>query len=89
MNIILITFQINTLENGKTVIENIKKVGPWARITKTTYCVKVNGMTAKEIRDRLMPIIENECYLFVVEITKSSWGSYRLPEAVTNWLKNN
>ena len=89
MNIILITFQINAAENRKILIENIKKIGSWARITMTTYCVKVNGMTAIEIRDRLMPLIENECFLFVVEITKSSWGSYRLPEAVTNWLKNN
>lgn len=89
MRTFLITFQIEDSERVTSLITHIKKMGTWARITKTTWCVKVEHKITSEIRDALTSRIglQNEDRLMIVNITDSAWASYNLPKEVAGWLK--
>ncbi len=87
MNLFLISFQVTDTLNQNNLINAIKKIGSWARITDTTYCIKVSNMTVIQIRDKLKSDLDESSRIIVVDISNSSWGSFRLPTIVTNWLK--
>lgn len=89
MKIFLITFMSSTPERQNDLIENIKRYNTWARITSTTWCIKADITDAGELRDRLSNNMNDSERLFVVDITRSNWGSFCLPRKVTNWLKEN
>lgn len=89
MSLFLITFQIEDEERSHSMINNIKEYGLWARITKSTWCIKATDKTTADIRDNLNAKIglQNTERLMVVNITKSPWASYYLPKEVAEWLK--
>lgn len=71
------------------VVQIIKGLGPWGRITNDAWCVKLNNTTTAEIRDVIVTrytINENE-RLMIVDITDSSWASFFLHRDVADWLK--
>lgn len=87
MKIFLVTFYTSNTAIKETIISSIKGYGAWARITPTTWCIKVNNLSAGEIRDKLSNTLTQEDRLFVVDITGANWGSYYLPKTVSGWLK--
>lgn len=87
MNIFLIVFQTDSAERHSQVIGSIKSKGAWARITSTSWCVKSDSLSTTSLRDDLSRNLTNDDRLIVVDITNSYWGSYCLPSAVTDWLK--
>lgn len=89
MNIYLIAFQMADNNRSLQMINNIKEYGLWARITSTTWCIKVADKTTAEIRDNLnsKSSLQRNERLMVVNITNSPWASYYLPKDVADWLK--
>ena len=87
MNTFLITFQTENIENEQILVNNIKRIGKWARITRNTYCIKVENLSTADIRDRIKSPIDERCIVFVVEISHSNWASFRLNAVITDWLK--
>lgn len=89
MNIYLIAFQMADNNRSLQMINNIKEYGLWARITSTTWCIKVADKTTAEIRDNLnsKSSLQSNERLMVVNITNSPWASYYLPKDVADWLK--
>lgn len=89
MNIYLITFFADGVERESQLVSHIKDYGIWARLTNTTWCIKVADTTTVAIRDNLnskLPLQQNE-RLMVIQITDSSWASYNMPKSVVEWLK--
>lgn len=82
----LVVFPANIPEQD-LIVRRIKTVGPWARITPSSWCVKKDNISTSWLRDFLSAGLNGE-NLFVIDISDSSWASYKLPRDVANWLKN-
>jgi hypothetical protein len=87
MKIILISVFIENNEVLDNVIDRIKRFGKWARLNNYLWAIKTETDNVFQIRDTLMALMANPDRLFVVDITKSDWGSYNIPQEVANWLK--
>lgn len=88
MSRFLVTFEIED-ELRPSLIEQLKRLGSWARITTNTWCVKSDDKNTVIIRDALKEAVGDNGRLFVVNITDSAWASYCIPKEVTDWLKDN
>lgn len=87
-SLILISFNLaDEPTHYREIVDNIKKLGAWARITPNTWCVKNSNLSAGEIRDEISSSFGPNDRLFVVDITNSEWASYYLPKEVAQWLK--
>lgn len=88
MKVFIVSFYCGGFPNNEQkIVEKIKSWQLWARITKNTWCVKNDNLTAGTMRDELAKCLTTSDMVFVVEITNSAWGSYCLPSDVVNWLK--
>lgn len=88
MSRLLVTFEVE--ENRRnTLIEQLKGLGSWARITANTWCVLSDDKNTVIIRDALKDAVRDAGRLFVVDVTDSAWASFRIPKEVTDWLKDN
>lgn len=88
MSRFLVTFEIED-ELRPSLIEQLKRLGSWARITANTWCVMSDDKNTVIIRDALKDAVGENGRLFVVNITDSAWASYCIPKEVTDWLKDN
>ncbi len=88
MSRLLVTFEVEE-DSRNTVIEQLKNLGSWARITANTWCVTSDDKNTVMIRDALKEAVGVYGRVFVVDITDSAWASYGIPKEVTNWLKGN
>lgn len=88
MSRFLVTFEIED-ELRPSLIEQLKRLGSWARITANTWCVMSDDKNTVIIRDVLKKAVGDNGRLFVVNITDSAWASYCIPKEVTDWLKDN
>lgn len=90
MKELLIIFEVDSDELCKSLIDEIKKQGSWAKLGNSFWCVKTDSKNTAEIRDNLKMVIgNNKGRVFVVNITDSAWASYAIPKEVTNWIKDN
>ena len=90
MKELLIIFEVDSDELCKSLIDEIKKQGSWAKLGDSFWCVKTDSKNTAEIRDNLKMVIgNNKGRVFVVNITDSAWASYAIPKEVTNWIKDN
>lgn len=88
MSRLLVIFEVEK-ELRTSLIEQLKKLGSWARITANTWCVLSDDKNTIIIRDTLKDAVGDNGRLFVVNITDSAWASFRIPKEVTDWLKDN
>lgn len=88
MNIFLIIFQSDEEDVRNRLIERIKGLGSWARISYSAWCIKSDRKNTVDIRDSLKGLlINNNGRLMVLNISDSAWASYSVPKEVTSWLK--
>ena len=88
MNIFLIIFQSDEEDVRNRLIERIKGLGSWARISCSAWCIKSDYKNTVDIRDSLKGLlINNNGRLMVLNISDSAWASYSVPKEVTSWLK--
>lgn len=88
MSRLLVTFEVAE-DRRNSLIEQLKGLGSWARITANTWCVLSDDKNTVIIRDALKEAVGDNGRLFVVNITDSAWASYCIPKEVTDWLKDN
>lgn len=86
MTILLITFQTQDDDRHSRIVAKIKERSAWARLTSTTWCVKVSGVSASSLRDDISSVMTAEDRLFIADISTSYWASYCIPQEVTDWL---
>lgn len=82
----IVIFDNVTAANHDAVINKIKSFGGWARISETVWYIRTNS-SITTIRDAIYPEGNEDCKVFVVEVTSASWASYNLTKEVTDWLK--
>jgi len=82
----VVIFDNVTAEKRDAVINKIKSFGAWARISETVWYLRTNS-SITAVRDAIFPEGNDECRVFVVEVTSAPWASYNLSREVTDWLK--
>ncbi len=87
----LIAYDLNKGETSseyKRLIDQIKKLGSWAKPLESTWFV-VSESSASEIRDHLKKFIDSNDELLVMNVTDDDWGTMGVDKKVTDWMKRN
>ena len=88
----LITYDLGgpeTEQSYNKIISMIKAVFPvWARPQKSVWIVKSYRPIA-EVRDGIVPFVDNNDKLLVIDITKDTWATYNQSSEINTWLKTN
>ena len=88
MKIFLIIFQSDEEDIRNQLIERIKGLGSWARISNNAWCIKSDSKNTVDIRDSLKGLLTNNSERsLVLNISDSAWASCYIPKEVTAWLK--
>lgn len=91
MRTYLISYDLGVPETSseyKRVIEYIQSLGTWATPLKSQWFVKSNKSTA-QIRDDIMSLTDTNDLIMVLDVTDDDWGTARIDEVVTHWMRVN
>lgn len=73
-------------QNYQKVLEAIKAVGAWARLSESSYAV-TSGLRPQQIFDRIKPHLDSNDQLYVIGLHRPYSG--RGDQEVNNWLDRN
>ena len=83
----LITYDLNSPgQDYNNLYGAIKNVGTWWHYLNNIWIINTI-LTAKQISDRLNPLIDKNDHIFIVSINKDYAGW--LPRNAWNWLNSN
>lgn len=82
-----ISYDLRKDRNYEELYKTIRAYRTYAHALESTWFVITNE-SAKEIRDKLMKIIDKDDGLIVIELGED-WGSYGLGQNINDWLKKN
>lgn len=85
----LITYDLKRPGHNYTwLYDAIKRLGDWQHPMESTWFVKVPySVTANDIYERIRPTMDQDDYLFVVEITNANYYGW-LSRDFWPWIKN-
>ncbi|WP_144680301.1 hypothetical protein [Cellulosimicrobium sp. TH-20] len=88
MTAVLVTYDLNTPGQDYTVLHKaIKEAGAsWCRPLESTWIVGGYGITASGVKATLLPLIDSNDRLLVVDITGDSYSGW-LTQEVWDWIK--
>ncbi len=89
--IFLIAYDLNKGETSseyKRLIDQIKKLGSWAKPLESTWFV-ISESSASEIIDYLKKFIDSNDELLVMDVTDDDWATMGINKEVTDWMKEN
>lgn len=72
--------------NYDSLFEAIKTLGAWCHALESTWVVNTT-LSAGQVRDRLIKVIDSNDHLLVTELT-GSWASFNLSSEQVDWLHN-
>lgn len=82
----LISYDLVKERNYEELFKTIKGFSNWARITESTWAV-VSSLSAKEVRDKLLKVMDNDDRLFVLRSGReAAWGNVLCND---DWLAKN
>jgi len=87
MAAILVTYDLNRPgQNYETLIKTLKNLGSeWWHYMESTWVLGGYGLTTSKITEALLPHIDSNDRLLVVDITSDSWSGW-LPREASDWL---
>lgn len=90
MNNLVISYDLHQpLKNYDAVINAIKRLsGKWAKAHFSVFYVKAN-MTAAQARDALLPYIDKDDSLFVVDATNDACAWQNISDVAAQYIKAN
>ena len=72
--LVLITIDVKTDEKQDRIVNTLKKMGSWARISHEVWALQTTEHSIKGIRDVLGADLELEEGVFVVDMSESRWS---------------
>lgn len=83
-----ISYDLNTPgQNYDAVIEEIKKLGNWAKVHKSFWYVN-SSLTAAQARDRIWAVMDKNDTVYVVDATNNSAGWNNLSDKASAFIKD-
>lgn len=83
----LITIYVKTDEKQDRIINTLKKMGSWARISHEVWALHTTEHSIRGIRDVLGAALELEENVFVVDISESRWSCRGVKTPVARFLQ--
>lgn len=81
----LIGYDLNREKNYQDLIEAIKGLGSWWHHLESTWIVR-SPLTAKEVRDKLRPHLDEDDELLVVDVTGRARAWTGFNRRGSDWL---
>lgn len=75
-------------QNYEVLIEQIKLLGNWAHVHESVWYVN-SDCGAAQARDRLLPYLDANDSLFIVDATNNDAARYNLKPQVAKFIKEN
>jgi hypothetical protein len=75
-------------QNYDDLIKYLKSHDSWCKPLKSSFFVKTS-LTVAQLRDGILPLIDNNDDVVVVNVDGKPGAWYGLPDDVSNWLNNN
>lgn len=82
----LVIFEKKENEPYVSVINSIKSISNYAKITDNCYMFDTN-LSKTELRDMLSNSLTGRVFVLDFYTDETSWASYKLPNDVVDWLK--
>lgn len=89
MNSILISYDLNgheTSSDYEKLIRRIKEYPGWVKPLESFWIIRTKA-SARDVRDTLKPLIDNNDELLTIDVSGDDWASYGLTKNVNDWLK--
>jgi hypothetical protein len=84
-----VNYDLNkTGQNYDSLITYLKSHQSWCKPLKSSFFVKTT-LTVAQLRDGILPLIDNNDDVVVVNVDGKPGAWYGLPDDVSTWLKNN
>lgn len=87
MNTHIVVYQLDDSSSDyKLLSRRIKAYPNWAKLYPRTWLIRTNK-TTKSVRTELSEVISGRGSIVVINITDSSWSSFRLEDNMVSWMK--
>jgi hypothetical protein len=86
-NNLFISYDLNSPgQDYSTLMSEIKSLGRWAKVQKSFWYVNAS-LTAAQVKDKLIPHIDTNDSLIVIDASNNSAAWYGLSDKVANHIK--
>lgn len=87
MNTHIVIYQLDdSSADYRLISRKIKAYPNWAKLYPRMWLIRTNKST-KSVRTELSDAIDGRGSIVVINITDSSWSSYRLDDDLVTWMK--
>jgi CRISPR/Cas system-associated endoribonuclease Cas2 len=83
---LLITYDLNNETRRPPIVEKIKAIGSWARLSESSYAVGTS-LSPTQVHDRLKPLLDSDDHIYILTLSRP-WTGYG-PKDVNAWLEAN
>ena len=90
MAVYLVTYDLNKAgKDYKSLYDEIQALGSWSHYLDSTWFVDTS-LTATQIRDKLISVMDSNDYLFVTKVTRnySGWLQTKAWDWLTDHVKD-
>ena len=88
MNAYFITYTLDDQSSYTVLSRRLKRYPDWAKLFARAWIIKTTK-SSKRVRDELIEAIDSKGQIVVINITDSSWATYRIDEDMLDWMKEN
>ncbi len=89
MNTYLVVYTLDdTSDSYAKISTQLKRYPNWAKLFARTWIITTSH-SSKHVRDELVEAIEGKGQIVVINITNTAWATYRIDEALLEWMKGN
>lgn len=88
MNTILISYRLEQDTDESKISDRIKRYPNWARIFNRFWLIKTKT-GVRSVRDELEYVTQGRGEIFVINVTDTSWASFKLDKGLSEWIHEN
>lgn len=88
MNTYFITYTLDDQSSYTVLSRRLKCYPDWAKLFARAWIIRTTK-SSKRVRDELIEAIDSKGQIVVINITDSSWATYRINEDMLDWMKEN
>ncbi|HVV77124.1 MAG TPA: hypothetical protein VHC43_13920 [Mycobacteriales bacterium] len=87
MATLLVSYDLNKPGQGyEDLIARLKSFGAWWHYLDSTWLI-ASPQPASEVRDALLPLIDDNDELLVINVTGDEWASWMPGNGANTWLE--
>lgn len=88
MSTYFVTYTLDDQASYTALSRQLKRYPNWAKLFARAWIIKTTR-PSKRVRDELIEAIDGKGQIVVINITDSTWATYRIEEDMLEWMKEN